>query len=289
MAFFNRNKKIKKKKGNAPEENQITSAEIARQRAEDIQSNYDSDELPEKSYDALSEENYGEEIPEANNAPEDLDPLLSGGLDDRMLSFDDDVERDIEEESENSPLEEEEEKSTHDFFAGVELPDENIGDLSETDKSFDGLYEVGDDLDGENLEEDSDEITGEKDEGFSPEISPEESHGDDIPSATEVAEGEEELNDEDLVQCLNDVIEDQLIEEEEEPSPDGMASKTQIYMAMQVFDSESGEFDMQGVDNQLIFDTDDEDSFGFSCHKDEEKPQEQFNAEDNKFDTSEED
>ena len=44
MAFFNRNKKIKKKKGNAPEENQITSAEIARQRAEDIQSNYDSDD-----------------------------------------------------------------------------------------------------------------------------------------------------------------------------------------------------------------------------------------------------
>ena len=287
MAFFNRNKKIKKKKGNAPEENQITSAEIARQRAEDIQSNYDSDELPEKSYDALSEENYGEEIQEANNAPEDLDPLLSGGLDDSMLSFDDDVERDIEEKSENSTLEEEE--GEHDFFAGVELPDENMGDLSETDKSFDGLYEVGDDLDGENLEEDSDGITGEKDEGFSPEISPEESYETDTPNATEVAEGEEELNDEDLVQCLNDVIEDQLIEEEEEPSPDGMASKTQIYMAMQVFDSESGEFDMQGVDNQLIFDTDDEDSFGFSCHKDEEKPQEQFNVEDYMFDTSEED
>lgn len=285
MAFFNRNKKIKKKKGNAPEENQITSAEIARQRAEDIQSNYDSDELPEKSYDALSEENYGEEIPEANNAPEDLDPLLSGGLDDSMLSFDDDVERDIEEESENSTLEEEEEKSAHDFFAGVELPDENMGDLSETDKSFDGLYKIGDALDGDDLEEDSDD----KGDGFSPEISPEKSHGDDIPSASEIAEGEEQLNDEDLVQCLNDVIEDQVIDDatEEEPN-NGMASKTQIYMAMQVFDSESGEFDMQGVDNQLIFDTDDEDSFGFSCHKDEEKPQEQFNAEDYMFDTSEE-
>lgn len=282
MAFFNRNKKIKKKKGNAPEENQITSAEIARQRAEDIQSNYDSDDLPEERYDEeISEAN---NIPEANNTPEDLDPLLSGGLDDNMLSFDDDVERDIEKESENSPLEEEE-GSTHDFFAGVELPDENVGDLSETDKSFDGLYEVGDALDGDDLEEDSDD----KGEDFSPEISPEESHEDDLPSASEVAEGEEELNDEDLVQCLNDVIEDQLIEEEEEPSPDGMASKTQIYMAMQVFDSESGEFDMQGVDNQLIFDTDDEDSFGFSCHKDEEKPQEQFNAEDYMFDTSEED
>lgn len=276
MAFFNRNKKIKKKKGNAPEENQITSAEIARQRAEDIQSNYDSDDLPEESYN--------EEISEANNTPEDLDPLLSGGLDDNMLSFDDDVERDIEEESENSPLEEEEE-STHDFFAGVELPDENVGDLSETDKSFDGLYEVGEDLDGENLEEDS----GEEDEGFSPEISPEESHGDDIPSASEIAEGEEQLNDEDLVQCLNDVIEDQVIDDvTEEESNNGMASKTQIYMAMQVFDSESGEFDMQGVDNQLIFDTDDEDSFEFSCHNDEEKPKEQYNVEDYMFDTSEE-
>ena len=190
MAFFNRNKKIKKKKGNAPEENQITSAEIARQRAEDIQSNYDSDDLPEESYgEEISEAN---NIPEANNTPEDLDPLLSGGLDDSMLSFDDDVERDIEEESENSPLEEEEE-STHDFFAGVELPDENVGDLSETDKSFDGLYEVGEDLDGENLEEDS----GEEDEGFSPEISPEESHGDDIPSASKIAEGEEQLNNDD--------------------------------------------------------------------------------------------
>lgn len=282
MAFFNRNKKIKKKKGNAPEENQITSAEIARQRAEDIQSNYDSDDLPEERYD--------EEISEANNIPEDLDPLLSGGLDDNMLSFDDDVERDIEKESENSPLEEEEEGSTHDFFAGVELPDENVGDLSETDKSFDGLYEVGEDLDGENLEEDSGEVTDEEDEGFSPEISPEESHGDDIPSASEIAEGEEQLNDEDLVQCLNDVIEDQVIDDAvEEESNNGMASKTQIYMAMQVFDSESGEFDMQGVDNQLIFDTDDEDSFGFSCHKDEERPQEQFNAEDYMFDTSEED
>ena len=201
-----------------------------------------------------------------------------------MLSFDDDVERDIEEESENSPLEEEEE-STHDFFAGVELPDENVGDLSETDKSFDGLYEVGEDLDGENLEEDS----GEEDEGFSPEISPEESHGDDIPSASEIAEGEEQLNDEDLVQCLNDVIKDQVIDDAtEEESNNGMASKTQIYMAMQVFDSESGEFDMQGVDNQLIFDTDDEDSFEFSCHNDEEKPKEQYNIEDYMFDTSEE-
>lgn len=286
MAFFNRNKKIKKKKGNAPEENQITSAEIARQRAEDIQSNYDSDDLPEESYgEEISEAN---NIPEANNTPEDLDPLLSGGLDDSMLSFDDDVERDIEEESENSPLEEEEE-STHDFFAGVELPDENVGDLSETDKSFDGLYEVGEDLDGENLEEDSNEVTGEEDEGFSPEISPEESHGDDIPSASEIAEGEEQLNDEDLVQCLNDVIEDQVIDDDtEEKSNNGMASKTQIYMAMQVFDSESGEFDMQGVDNQLIFDTDDEDSFEFSCHNDEEKPKEQYNVEDYMFDTSEE-
>ena len=282
MAFFNRNKKIKKKKGNAPEENQITSAEIARQRAEDIQSNYDSDDLPEERYD--------EEISEANNIPEDLDPLLSGGLDDNMLSFDDDVERDIEKESENSPLEEEEEEgSTHDFFAGVELPDENVGDLSETDKSFDGLYEVGEDLDGENLEEDSGEVTDEEDEGFSPEISPEESHEDDIPSASEIAEGEEQLNDEDLVQCLNDVIEDQVIDDAtEEESNNGMASKTQIYMAMQVFDSESGEFDMQGVDNQLIFDTDDEDSFEFSCHNDEEKPKEQYNVEDYMFDTSEE-
>ena len=205
-----------------------------------------------------------------------------------MLSFDDDVERDIEKESENSPLEEEE-GSTHDFFAGVELPDENVGDLSETDKSFDGLYEVGEDLDGENLEEDSGEVTDEEDEGFSPEISPEESHGDDIPSASEIAEGEEQLNDEDLVQCLNDVIEDQVIDDAtEEESNNGMASKTQIYMAMQVFDSESGEFDMQGVDNQLIFDTDDEDSFEFSCHNDEEKPKEQYNVEDYMFDTSEE-
>ena len=152
MAFFNRNKKIKKKKGNAPEENQITSAEIARQRAEDIQSNYDSDDLPEESYDEkISEAN---NIPEANNTPEDLDPLLSGGLDDSMLSFDDDVERDIEEESENSPLEEEEEESTHDFFAGVELPDENVGDLSETDKSLEGLYEGGEELDGAKKEDD---------------------------------------------------------------------------------------------------------------------------------------
>ena len=265
MAFFNRNKKIKKKKGNAPEENQITSAEIARQRAEDIQSNYDSDDLPEERYDEeISEAN---NIPEANNTPEDLDPLLSGGFDDNMLSFDDDVERDIEKESENSPLEEEEEGSTHDFFAGVELPDENVGDLSETDKSFDGLYEVGEDLDGENLEEDSGEVTDEEDEGFSPEISPEESHGDDIPSASEIAEGEEQLNDEDLVQCLNDVIEDQVIDDAtEEESNNGMASKTQIY--------------------QLIFDTDDEDSFEFSCHNDEEKPKEQYNVEDYMFDTS---
>lgn len=284
MAFF---RKGKKKKGNGiPEDSKTPSAEIAKQRAEDIQSNYDSDDLPEERYDEeISEAN---NIPEANNTPEDLDPLLSGGLDDNMLSFDDDVERDIEKESENSPLEEEE-GSTHDFFAGVELPDENVGDLSETDKSFDGLYEVGEDLDGENLEEDSGEVTDEEDEGFSPEISPEESHGDDIPSASEIAEGEEQLNDEDLVQCLNDVIEDQVIDDAtEEESNNGMASKTQIYMAMQVFDSESGEFDMQGVDNQLIFDTDDEDSFEFSCHNDEEKPKEQYNVEDYMFDTSEE-
>ena len=82
-----------------------------------------------------------------------------------------------------------------------------------------------------------------------------------------------------------------LIENEDEStSSNGMATKSQIYMAMQVFDSETGDFDMKSVDNQLVFDTDDEDSFGFSCHKEEEesKPKE-FDVDSYVFDTTDED
>lgn len=68
-----------------------------------------------------------------------------------------------------------------------------------------------------------------------------------------------------------------------------MATKSQIYMAMQVFDSETGDFDMKSVDNQLVFDTDDEDSFGFSCHKEEESKPKEFDVDSYVFDTSDED
>lgn len=268
MAFF---RKSKKKKENAiPEENKIPSAEIAKQRAEDIQSNYDGDDFSNDSFNREDDFSTGEELPEGNNGPEDLDSLLSGDLDNNMLSFDEDVEKDIEKTEDAVEAESNDE---HDFFADVELPDDTSGELSATDQSFEGLYS----MDGDDLSEAPNEVPSE------------------IPSASEVAESEDTISalaeddNSDLAQSLSDDIEEQLIEKEEEhASPDGMASKSQIYMAMQVFDSETGDFDMRGVDNQLVFDTDDEDSFEFSCYKDEEDKPEEIDSNSYVFDTSEE-
>ena len=270
MAFF---RKGKKKKGNGiPEESKTPSAEIAKQRAEDIQSNYDSDSTNDdfdRGMEELPEDYTSANYSASSSEPEDLDPLLSGNLDDSMLSFDEDVEKDIEAESEDSSPEEEVNEDEHDFFADVELPEETSGELSETDNSFSGLYDV----DGDELEEDESKKSDPSAENISVE--------DDLAQTI----SEEDV----LTQSLSETIEEQLIEEEEEPSPDGMASKSQIYMAMQVFDSETGDFDMKGVDNQLVFDTDDEDSFGFSCHKDEEIEPEKVDVSSYVFDTSEED
>lgn len=266
MAFF---RKSKKKKGNEiQEENRIPSAEIAKQRAEDIQTNYDSDTFSTEN----NTEELSEEPSKSNREPEDLDPLLSGDLDDSMLSFDDDVEKDIE-NSEATETENEgnEEENNHDFFADVELPDDTNGELSETDSSFEGLY----DIDGDTLAESSNAAEIAEDE---------ESASTDVEDIEDDAEGSD-----DLVKSLSNDIEEQLIEKDEELSPDGMATKSQIYMAMQVFDSETGDFDMKGVDNQLVFDTDDEDSFGFSCHKNEENKPEEFDASSYVFDTSDDD
>ena len=272
MAFF---RKGKKKKGNGiPEESKTPSAEIAKQRAEDIQSNYDSDsidgELDRSGMEELPEDYTSTSYTTSPSEPEDLDPLLSGNLDDSMLSFEDEVEKDIENsEIGESVTEEREEENNHDFFADVELPEDTNGELSETDSTFKGLYNI----DGDTLEE--------------------------SPSTAELVEEEDEedenqetaADNEDLAQTLSDDIEEQLIENEDEStSSNGMATKSQIYMAMQVFDSETGDFDMKSVDNQLVFDTDDEDSFGFSCHKEEEesKPKE-FDVDSYVFDTSDED
>ena len=268
MAFFRKGKK--KKENVIPEENKIPSAEIAKQRAEDIQSNYDSDDFKNGSFNREDSFSTEEELPEGNNEPEDLDSLLSGDLDNSMLSFDEDIEKDIENTEETEEVEGAE---NHDFFADVELPDDADGELSSTDQSFEGLYNI----DGDNLSE-------------VPNESPNE-----IPSALEAVESEDAisaLTEDDnsgLAQSLADEIEEQLIEKEEDnASPDGMASKSQIYMAMQVFDSETGDFDRRGVDNQLVFDTDDEDSFAFSCHKDEEDKPEEIDSNSYVFDTSEE-
>lgn len=152
MAFF---RKGKKKKGNGiPEESKTPSAEIAKQRAEDIQSNYDSDsidgELDRSGMEELPEDYTSTSYTTSPSEPEDLDPLLSGNLDDSMLSFEDEVEKDIENSEIGEPVtEEREEESNHDFFADVELPEDTNGELSETDSTFKGLYNI----DGDTLEE----------------------------------------------------------------------------------------------------------------------------------------
>ena len=152
MAFF---RKGKKKKGNGiPEESKTPSAEIAKQRAEDIQSNYDSDaidgELDRNGMEELPEDYTSTNYTTSPSEPEDLDPLLSGNLDDSMLSFEDEVEKDIENsEIGESVTEAREEESNHDFFADVELPEDTNGELSETDSTFKGLYNI----DGDTLEE----------------------------------------------------------------------------------------------------------------------------------------
>ena len=215
--------------------------------------------------------------------PEDLDPLLSGNLDDSMLSFEDEVEKDIENsEIGESVTEEREEENNHDFFADVELPEDTNGELSETDSTFKGLYNI----DGDTLEESPStaELLEEEDE----EDKDQETAADNEALAQSTSDNV--ADNEDLAQSLSDDIEEQLIENEDEStSSNGMATKSQIYMAMQVFDSETGDFDMKSVDNQLVFDTDDEDSFGFSCHKEEESKPKEFDADSYVFDTSDED
>lgn len=286
MAFF---RKGKKKKGNGiPEESKTPSAEIAKQRAEDIQSNYDSDaiddELDRSCMEELPEDYTSTSYTTSPSEPEDLDPLLSGNLDDSMLSFEDEVEKDIENsEIGEAVTEEREEEGNHDFFADVELPEDTNGELSETDSTFKGLYNI----DGDTLEESPStaELVEEEDE----EDENQETAADN--EALAQSTSDDVADNEDLAQTLSDDIEEQLIENEDEStSSNGMATKSQIYMAMQVFDSETGEFDMKSVDNQLVFDTDDEDSFGFSCHKEEEesKPKE-FDVDSYVFDTSDED
>ena len=276
MAFF---RKGKKKKGNGiPEESKTPSAEIAKQRAENIQSNYDSDsidgEFDRSGMEELPEDYTSTNYTTSSSEPEDLDPLLSGNLDDSMLSFEDEVEKDIENsEIGESVAEEGEEENSHDFFADVELPEDTNGELSETDSTFKGLYNI----DGDTLEESP----------STAELAEEEENQDTASDNEALAQSTSE--EDGLAQSLSETIEEQLIEEEEKPSPDGMASKSQIYMAMQVFDSETGDFDMKSVDNQLVFDTDDEDSFGFSCHKEEENEPKEFDADSYVFDTSDED
>lgn len=277
MAFF---RKGKKKKGNGiPEDSKTPSAEIAKQRAEDIQSNYDSDsigsEIDRTGMEELPEDYTSTNYTTSSSEPEDLDPLLSGNLDDSMLSFEDEVEKDIENsEIGESDTKEKEEESTHDFFADVELPEDTNGELSETDSTFEGLYNI----DGDTLEESP--STAELDE---------EDENQETASNNE-ALAQSTFEEDDLAQSLSDDIEEQLIENEDEStSSNGMATKSQIYMAMQVFDSETGDFDMKSVDNQLVFDTDDEDSFGFSCHKEEESKPKEFDVDSYVFDTSDED
>lgn len=88
MAFF---RKGKKKKGNGiPEDSKTPSAEIAKQRAEDIQSNYDSDsiddELDKSGMEELPEDYTSTSYTTSPSEPEDLDPLLSGSSSIESLS-----------------------------------------------------------------------------------------------------------------------------------------------------------------------------------------------------------
>lgn len=282
MAFF---RKGKKKKGNGiPEESKTPSAEIAKQRAEDIQSNYDSDsidgELDRSGMEELPEDYTSTSYTTSPSEPEDLDPLLSGNLDDSMLSFEDEVEKDIENsEIGESVTEEREKENNHDFFADVELPEDTNGELSETDSTFKGLYNI----DGDTLEESPSTAELVEEEGENQEITADN-------EALAQSTSDDIADNEALAQSLSDDIEEQLIENEDEStSSNDMATKSQIYMAMQVFDSETGDFDMKNVDNQLVFDTDDEDSFGFSCHKEEESKPKEFDVDSYVFDTSDED
>lgn len=60
-----------------------------------------------------------------------------------MLSFEDEVEKDIENsEIGESVTEEREEENNHDFFADVELPEDTNGELSETDSKAASPFKV---------------------------------------------------------------------------------------------------------------------------------------------------
>lgn len=262
MAFFRKNKKNK-----AVVEEKTPSAEIARQRAEDIHSNYDGDDF------TPSEEPIEQQ--ESMPTQDDLDQILSGNLDDDMLAFDDEVEADLAQH----PSEKEE--TVPDLFDGIELPENGDGELSEVDSSFEDIYGVEGEIDDSDLVED---VSKESDE----ESDLEESSVGDSEDSEDLAKEQEDLT-QDLAKSLTESLEDSLIKSNEpEESTNGMATKSQVYMAMQVFDSESGDFNLQDVDNQLIFDTDDEESFGFSCNKPEKEVKAVTGADDFIFDSSKE-
>lgn len=254
MAFFRKNKKNK-----TAVEEKTPSAEIARQRAEDIHSNYDGDDFVQQEVST-----------DTAKDPEDLDDLLDGNLDEEMLAFEDDVEQDLAQ-----PLSEEKDATT-DLFDDIDLSNDE-GNLSEMDSSFEGLYNTEKEMEEKSLDEDV--IEGAEKESE-----------DEVREESEDEQSSYDSFADDLAKSLLDSLEDELINssvKEEESNADGMATKSQIYMAMQVFDSESGDFNLQNVDNQLIFDTDDEDTFGFSCDKTEKVSKPAVDENDFIFDTSE--
>ena len=261
LAFF-RNKKEKKDR-----EKTIETAENARINDKGVENEVSAAIAKRRSKEAL---NNSEELERKKQADyeisrevgdKNLDNLFNGDLEEDMFSFSQDIEKDITEDSVNHK--EENMFDPDEIFNGGIPGDSSVLDdnSSELDDSFRNLYSI----------EDAADSSDKKNEDLN----------DSVVNTKDISESSTE---EDVVE------EDNLIEKVSTlASENDFAGEKDIFMAMQVFDSVDGDYNLDKVDDQLVFDTDDESLLSLgNCKKDSSTDNsDKFNVDDFILDSSE--
>lgn len=234
MALFNnkKEKQIKEKAIQVEENSRLgdnhgtkSSAAIAKRRSKDVLANKDEVEAQKRVDFELFEE----------TGDENLDNLFNNGLADDMFNFSQDIEKDISEGSREN-----DEKSLFDpdeiFNTDISTDSDVIDDeFSELDDSFRKLYnEEGTESSSGDVVESSDSTNGNS-ENF---------------IEKSIVEQDDVMN-----YCEENNV---TVEVNNLASKKDLAGEKDIFMAMQVFDSVDGDYNLDSIDAQLVFDTDDE-------------------------------
>lgn len=234
MALFNnkKEKQIKEKAIQVEENSRLddnhgteSSAAIAKRRSKDVLANKDEVEAQKRVDFELSEE----------TGDENLDNLFNNGLADDMFNFSQDIEKDI---SVGSRENDEKSLFDPDEIFNKDIPNDSdvIDDeFSELDDSFRKLYNE------ESTESSSEDVAE---------------------SANSTNETLENFTEKSIVE-KNDVTNyceenNVTVEVNNLASKKDLAGEKDIFMAMQVFDSVDGDYNLDSIDAQLVFDTDDE-------------------------------